>query len=74
MSRTEREREAHRVAEGRRWNRALAHRARYWTEEDHAEEATRLEAEKEAFLAAGQVTTFPVMWAARATQSSLFDM
>jgi hypothetical protein len=74
MSRSEREREANRVAEGRRWNRALAHRARCWTEDDYAEEAIRLEAEIAALVAAGGVVRCPTRWADGATQSSLFDI
>ncbi len=74
MSRTERESEAYRVAEGRRWNRALAYRARHWTEEDYAEEAIRLEAEIAALVAAGEVVRCPTMYAAGATSSTLFEV
>jgi hypothetical protein len=73
MSRTEREREAHRVAEGRRWNRALAYRARYWTEEDFEAEDRRLAEEVAALVAAGAVVRCPAMYAAGATTSTLFD-
>jgi hypothetical protein len=74
MSRSEREREAHRVAEGRRWNRAMAHRARYWTQEDFEDEDRRLAEEVAALVAAGAVVRCPARWADGATQSTIFDI
>jgi hypothetical protein len=74
MSRTEREREAHRIAEGRRWNRALAYRAQNWTEEDFESEDRRLAEEVAALVAAGEVVRCPTRWADGATSSTLFDI
>jgi hypothetical protein len=74
MSRTEREREAHRVAEGRCWNRALAYRAQNWTQEDFEAEDRRLAEEVAALVAAGEVVRCPTMYAAGATSSTLFEV
>jgi hypothetical protein len=74
MRRTDREREAHRVAEGRRWNRAMAYRARYWSQEDFEAEDRRLAEEVAALVAAGAVVRCPTMYAAGATPNTLFDI
>jgi hypothetical protein len=55
-------REEHRQAEGLKWKRATSIRDR-WTEEEFAKEALQLEAEIEAFIAAGRVTKYPAMYA-----------